>query len=89
MFTEFEKEAYQEVLEDAIRSLGNRVCNDYPVQITNENRQDIIQFIETYVEVSGDDDQDYKDHLLGQVSYGEVYFTDFLILQALKNKLFS
>lgn len=87
MFNTTEKDLFGSILENAIHELSNNCCNDAPVKVEYVNKDELIQFINEYVVVMGDDDGEWKEHLLEQVEEGEVYFSDFGILQVLKKRI--
>jgi hypothetical protein len=81
-FSQAEKDIFAPLLETCSDELSNNSCNDYPIQITEENRQ----AVEDLIDAIGMD-QDHCDSMMEQVAEGKVYFQDWMILDYLKKKI--
>lgn len=92
MFNSVEKDLFGSILDNAIQDLSNNSCNDAPIRVEYVNKAELIAFIHEYVKAAGYDEEDSTDmleSLLEQVEEGEVYFTDFMLLEMLSKKIFQ
>jgi hypothetical protein len=92
MLSTIEKDIFGSILDNAIQELSNNSCNDAPVSVEYVNKTDLIAFIHEYVKAAGYDEEDSADmteSMLQQVEEGEVYFTDFMLLEMLSKKLMT
>jgi len=81
-FSDLEKDIFVKLLEQASDELSNNGCNDYPIQVTDENREELREFIIAFSE-----DKEHEEHLLRQLNGKEVYFQDWMILDYLKREI--
>lgn len=86
------KKIIRGVLEGAIQDLSNNCCNDAPVRVKDVDRDELVAFIDDFVEAIDMDSEDaaeYKQDLISQIDDGKVYFLDYVILELLSQKLLS
>lgn len=81
MFTEVEKLIFGELLEQVEQELSNNGCNDFPVVVTQDNKNDLIELIGQY------SDDDEKESLLESVDDGKVYFNDWMLISYLRHRI--
>lgn len=81
-FNDTEKDIFATLLEQASNELSNNSCNDYPVLVTEKNREELREFIIAFAE-----DKDHEEHLLSQLNKKHVYFLDWMILSYLKREI--
>lgn len=81
-FSPLEKEMFFQMIEEFQQELSCRSCNDFPVKVTDENREVVIALINNM-----DEDDEYKQDMLDDVARGTVYFLDFVVLNHLLKKL--
>lgn len=90
MLNATEKDIFGSILENAIDEMSNNTCNDAPVRVEYVNKDELKQFINEYVQAFDEEDgAEWKEHLLNQMEKGEVYFSDYLILELLAKKLLT
>ena len=80
--SDFLRHIFAEVVGAARDEMSNNGCNDYPVKVNDENREDVRALC---VEYAQDDDE--LESLLEQLGEGKVYFQDWCILDMLINRL--
>lgn len=88
------KKIIRDVLDGAIQDLSNNSCNDAPVRVSDVDREELLQFIDDYIEamgMDGEEAEEYKQDLIEQADAykGKVYFLDYVILHVLANKVLS
>lgn len=81
-FNETEKAIFAKLLEQASDEMSNNGCNDFPVKVTDKNREELREFILTFSE-----DVEHEEHLLSQLNGKEVYFQDWMLLSYLKREI--
>jgi len=81
-FNDTEKAIFAKLLEQASDELSNNSCNDFPVKVTDKNREELREFIIAFAE-----DEEHEEHLLSQLNGKEVYFQDWMILSYLKREI--
>ena len=79
---ETEKDIFGQLLETCADELSNNGCNDYPVPVTDENREEMLAFIDEVAE-----DEDQRASFRRQADSGEVYFLDWMLVSFLKSKI--
>lgn len=90
MLNATEKDIFGSILDNAIQEMSNNCCNDAPVTVEYVNKAELIAFIGEYVKAYDyEDATEMKAHLLSQVEEGEVYFTDFILLEMLSKRLLT
>lgn len=75
-------EIFAKVVEQASEEMSNNGCNDFPVAVTDENRNAVRALC---VEVAQDDE--HLESLLRQIGEGKVWFEDWMVLDALVARL--
>lgn len=86
MFTQIEKDIFNLVLEQVENELSNNVCNDFPVKVTDANRE-VLRALIMDMDEDDEDDEDDKEHLLSQLNKKQVYFMDWQLVAYVRKKI--
>lgn len=84
VFTGLRKEVFVDLLQNAIGILATEGCNDYPIEVTKENIDNVKALIDDVRNSSRDGE--YADTLLAECVVGnKVYFNDDVLLHMFKS----
>jgi len=83
-FNDLEKKLLGELLDQAIDDLSNNGCNDLPIDVTDEN----VDQVRRLIRATTGDDEDWAKDLLDDAKPGnKVYLTDFTVLQLFRDRI--
>lgn len=75
---------FAEVARQASDQLSNNGCNDFPVDVTDKNREHLKLFIEDYAQ-----DEEHLESLSRQLVKGKIWFQDDMLMTMLAKNLES
>lgn len=81
-FTAGEKDIFAPLLQTCEDALDNNSCNDYPIPVTDENREAVIALIDGIAM-----DEDHRENMMEQLAEGEVCFQDAMVLSYLREQI--
>jgi hypothetical protein len=78
-----EKEIFGTLVDEAQTKMGNSICDEYPIEVTDENRENLCELI---INAAYDDDQ--RERLLNQLNNGkQVFFMGEQLMGYLKSAI--
>jgi hypothetical protein len=85
ILTDVEALVCSRLLEEAVDAMSNNGCNDCPIEVTEDNMMDMIALAN-----KTSCDKEDLGRLLEKIHPGNtVYFTDFVVLSILRDKIRS